>query len=415
MPDTDLITKALALGELGWANQHAALLGFADEVLQRLDEATGLLPTNQAGAPLFLRLALKLAVSRAIVLALHKPLKIGVVFAMYGEQNRLQPRSEDNPFGEDALNRKISEMEWLCRGSMLDFRIYAVDDGCPRGSGRVAEAVVRASNKSAQTQVHFLERELPLEGELSLQSAESSVKGGSIALGAIMALRDECDAVISTDADTSVNIAQAGLLIEHYVAGHQVVLGSRMAPESVVVKNYGRFGPGVKVLRHIQKLIATPIREAGIVDTQAAFKLYDGKLLGTILGQSQYFDLSFDTEWILLALRAGTSVATVPIAFIDSPDESSVAAMGGRTVWSDLLRNLKGQLEFHGIEHDRGAAALIARWFDSPEKLDLVLPHKMPRLASATENELGDSDFLSTPDIERWLEGLPTEHAGASA
>ncbi|MCA9924662.1 MAG: hypothetical protein KC421_19940, partial [Anaerolineales bacterium] len=75
----------------------SALLELPDLMPDALQEAA-----RRADAPLEFKLAAKLVDARKYVLGVERPLNIGVVFAMWGEQNRLHPKSADNPNGEDS-------------------------------------------------------------------------------------------------------------------------------------------------------------------------------------------------------------------------------------------------------------------------------------------------------------------------
>ena len=94
---------------------------------------------NDNRTPLSFRIAAKIADSKDYIDSCHQELKIGVVFAMWGEQNRLQKKNDSNPNGEDLLNVKVEQLAWLFNGSKIDWKLYVVDDGCPHGSGDMAE------------------------------------------------------------------------------------------------------------------------------------------------------------------------------------------------------------------------------------------------------------------------------------
>ena len=57
-------------------------------------------------------LAVKLAVSRALVATLPGPLHLSVVFAVYKEHQRILPANEVAG-GEDFLVRKVEQLTWL--------------------------------------------------------------------------------------------------------------------------------------------------------------------------------------------------------------------------------------------------------------------------------------------------------------
>jgi len=83
------------------------------------------------GVPMEARMAGLLACSKKWMLQNQQPKKVAVVFAMWGEQNRLLPKSENNPNGEDSLVAKLEQLDWAARESTIDWHLYAVDDGCP--------------------------------------------------------------------------------------------------------------------------------------------------------------------------------------------------------------------------------------------------------------------------------------------
>lgn len=307
----------------------------ADENLtpQELDEAT-----SETDAPLEFRMAAMLYRSRQQMLSLTEPVHVAVVFAMWGEQNRLHPRSDANPFGEDALRRKIEQLDWVCRGTPARWSLYAVDDGCPHGSGEIAESIASTYTPAKPVNVLHLAQYLPAaDGPLrQLSSVDDSRKAGAIIAGSMQAIDDGVDAIIYTDADSSVHLGQVGLLVEPYVnEGTRVVLGNRKHPASVLVKDGARWGIGIKNLRHMQRMAGHAIFSRDIADTQAAFKLYDAAMLKRIIPTPTVFDFSFDTDWIGAFLSMGEEFAQTPFAFVDSAAESATAKQIPMTTWKD--------------------------------------------------------------------------------
>jgi len=96
--------------------------------------------SREADCPLEFRLAVKLYSSRLAMLRVTRPVRVGVVFAMWGESARLQQKSGSNPNGEDALRVKLDQLEWVTQGTPVDWTLYAVDDGDPENNGAVAQA-----------------------------------------------------------------------------------------------------------------------------------------------------------------------------------------------------------------------------------------------------------------------------------
>ena len=83
---------------------------------------------RRSDTPLEFKLAAKLVDSRQFVLKTEASFSIGVVYAMWGEHNRLLPKSKNNPNGEDSLRVKIQQLDWVTQDTPLDWTLYVVDD-----------------------------------------------------------------------------------------------------------------------------------------------------------------------------------------------------------------------------------------------------------------------------------------------
>lgn len=363
-------------------------------------------------APLEFRIAAKLVESRNHLQAIRQPLKIGVVFAMWGEQNRLQPKSDANPHGEDALRVKLEQLDWATRGTPVSWTLYAVDDGCPHGSGRIASDIAAVHALGRSVKVLFLDDAIPAQsGPLKeLHSVNDSRKGGAVILGAMQALEDGVDAVIYTDADNSVHLGQIGLLLDKLVNNDsRVVLGNRKHPDAVLVKQEGRWGIGIKVLRHMQRMVGEAIFSRDIRDTQAAFKLYHRDTLGRIIEEPTVFDFSFDTDWILASIAMDEPFEKVPFAFIDSAEESASITQGPMTTWETLLKGLLNAVRKHGVAHNVEMARVLDEEISSAEDLDLLIDHLPPELENASDEELGDPEVMSPEALQAWIRQIKSD------
>ncbi len=359
-------------------------------------------------APLELRIADLLARSRDIVMRIDHPVQIGVVFAMWGEQNRLRPRTEKNPNGEDALRVKLEQLAWVCKGSKVQWTVYAVDDGCPHGSGEMAAGIAANSEHCAHVRVLMLAHAMPARSGplMGLMNINHSHKGGAIILGCQEAIADGVDAVVYTDADNSVHLGQLGLLLDQYVNNKaRIVLGNRKHPQAVLVKQEARWGVGIKLLRHMQRMIGKPVFSQGIHDTQAAFKLYQSQLLRRILEKRTVFDFSFDTDWLLAATSMGEPLTNVPFAFIDSAAESASLTQGPMSTWATLLKGLAIQARAHRVPHSAEMCQLLDDEIHSAADLDLLIHQVPPQLANADDQQLGDPALMSPQEIRQWIAG----------
>jgi hypothetical protein len=181
-----LIQNARRRFDLTERSHQASVLRLAEALLDGRGEKGEILARASApDAPLESRMAALLAESRRWMLDhVDLRLKVAIVFAMWGEQNRLRPKSLDNPAGEDSLATKLSQLAWATQGTEIEWQLYAVDDGCPHDSGRIARAILAEA--------------LPTnDGPLGkLGSADESRKGGAVLLGCAEALAAGADVVI---------------------------------------------------------------------------------------------------------------------------------------------------------------------------------------------------------------------------
>lgn len=360
------------------------------------------------GVPIEARMAGLLASSKKWMLENREPKKVAVIFAMWGEQNRLLPKSRDNPNGEDSLVAKIEQLDWAAQGSNIDWHLYAVDDGCPHSSGSIAKRIASEHALGDKVSVLSLSDALPADdGPLvGLASADDSRKAGAIILGAMNAINDGADVVIYTDADNSVHLGQIGLLLQPYVdASAPVVLGNRKHSDSVLVKEAARWGIGIKVLRHMQRMIGHAVFSQGILDTQAAFKLYDSQLLKEIIASPTVYDFLFDTDWILAALKRGVEIEQVAFAFIDSAAESASITQGPMTTWETLLFGLEKQVRKYGFAEGDAAAMgdVLREEIKDYRDLEKIIDHLPPELEPAGEADFGDPSIMSAATLRQWL------------
>ncbi|OLQ93514.1 glycosyltransferase [Vibrio panuliri] len=404
----DLTNQAHQSRLLRLAEQILALDTISDEQLKQM--------AIQHDAPLEFRLALKLVESRRKVIAIAQPVKVGVVFAMWGEHNRLQEKSSSNPNGEDSLRTKIAQLEWITADSNVSWQLYCVDDGCPHESAHIAKRIAHQQPRYINDKVHVLQLSTAIPTSVGalryLDHVDDSRKGGAIILGCERALAANADAVIYTDADNSVHLGQIGLLLEPFVTQNkQVVLGNRKHPDSILVKQEERWGVGIKTLRHMQRMIGAQIFERGIKDTQAAFKLYGRAVLEQILLKPTVYDFSFDTDWIFAAMELNQPIATTPFAFIDSAAESASIVQGPMTTWYVLLDGLVKAAKAREVTYSEEMADVFSTEIKSHKDLELLINKLPPELATASDKELGNPKTMSPKAMRNWIMSTKAMHA----
>ena len=279
------------------------------------------------GAPLEEQIAVKLARSKSMVRSHPGPLHASVVFAMYRETERMLT-PEQHPHGEDFITRKAGQLDWLFDGNGR-WDLVLVDDGCPDGSGQLAESIIEERNLGSAARVLHLadaiERGHPAAAGLS--HTDESRKGGSILYGMYEAAQrsEPGHVVVYTDADLSTNLGQVGLLVDAVAKGAVCAAGSRREPTSVVVKGGARNDRG-KLFIYIWKQMLPQLQE--MIDTQCGFKGFPGESVPTLTRDSIERQFAFDIELLLrCAIGDGGPIARVPVAWVDSEEASTTTEL----------------------------------------------------------------------------------------
>jgi hypothetical protein len=326
--------------------QFEAVLATADELLDRVEDSRTLaeieclFSANPGAWPLGARVAVKLARSKALLASRSMPLHLTVVVPVYAEHERILEPAE-HPVGEGFVDRKLRELDWLfaCRPGQ-SFELLIVDDGCPYGSGPLAEQILHQRHPNAPARVLYLldaiEQELPVTA--SMYSVDDSRKGGSIQLGLWDATRKNHPGhvLLYTDADLSTHLGQAGLLVDALDTNHiGIAAGSRRDRESVVVKSGSRSARGRLFIYLWKKLLP----ELGYLeDTQCGFKAMSAETARQLVEAPSERGFAFDVELLLRCeLSSRRSIAKVPIAWIDSQAASTTV---GLAPYLSMLRSI---------------------------------------------------------------------------
>ncbi|MCL7959312.1 MAG: hypothetical protein M8861_03875 [marine benthic group bacterium] len=346
--------------------------------LRELDQLEADLLARRDQVPLGVHLAGKLARSRRMVEELDRERQqeggprrqITVVFAMYREHERILP-AESHPHGEDFLVRKIEQMDWLL-GDLptFEWRLIAVDDGCPEESGQVAKSLLAERAPDAPARVLFLGDGIRSKNPVTagLETTDDSRKGGSIQYGMWTAARQDAssDHVIAfTDADLSTHLGQLGLLIDPIVrGGADAAIGSRREATSVVVKGGARNERGKKFIALWKRML--PVL-GDITDTQCGFKAWRGDVALEILPALIEHQFAFDVELLIKTeVRRPGSVERVPIAWIDSEAASTTPEFDP---YLGMLKSIAAMYRFY-LPVEAGAeevARLVERAVDAEE------------------------------------------------
>ncbi len=335
---TDSILDGLPIHvDLTDPGQLATIDEKVEEILSRYSSEEELMAlelgllSEEGPKPVLALLVLKLARSRLKVQSVRERVTLSVVLAVYNEHTRIKT-ADEHPHGEDFLRRKVSQLETLFAGNPnFSWKLIVVDDGCPEGSGGIAQDIIESEGLHPHAEVVFLkdaiERGTPVTRALS--TTVDSQKGGSVLLGMWHAATSPSQGrhiVIYTDADLSTHLGQTGLLIEPILNDSaEVAIASRREPQSVVVKQGTRNDRG-KLFIYLWKRLLPVLGE--IIDTQCGFKAFRQEVLLDILDDLLEYRFAFDIELLLRAsLRGQGGIAKVPIAWIDSEAASTTTEL----------------------------------------------------------------------------------------
>jgi hypothetical protein len=321
-------SEAPATVDLTQPDQDAWVRSVAEQLLARVSTVKEVIELEEAspGAPVLMRLAMKLAQSRLRVGALQDDFRVSIVFAVYKEHNRLRTQAE-HPHGEDFLVRKVEQIEWLFDGQpKASWKMLVVDDGCPEKSGVIAQQIIDARGLGDRVSVLFLQDAIDAGHPLAsgIKTTADSQKGGSIEYGMGVAAEDgsKRHVVVFTDADLSTHLGQLGLVVDPILSeGFDAAIGSRREPLSVVIKGGARNTRG-KLFIYLWKRLIPQL--SPIVDTQCGFKAFRADVAKAIVADTVEKRFAFDIELLLrTVLSRPGSIERVPIAWIDSEAAST--------------------------------------------------------------------------------------------
>ena len=398
-----LVSTAPAVVDLTDPRQEKWAMDAAEALESELLMAHGLRALGDLVAeedlPVAVGLALKLAHSRCLLREVASATHVSVVLAVYKENIRILSAAE-HPHGEDFLRRKLLQLSWLFEGTPHTWDLVVVDDGCPEGSGRLAERILDEAGLGRKARVLFLEEaiERKLPPVAALRSTADSRKGGSIRYGLWdAARRSGPDAVLLfTDADLSTHLGQCGLLVGAIERGAAAAIGSRREPTSVVVRQ-GRRDQRGKLFIYLWKRLVPQLD--GIVDTQCGFKAFRARALDGWFESAVESGFAFDIEMLIrVQLDQPDAISKVPIAWIDSDALSTTADL---EPYLDMLRMVVRLYRTYLPETETSDSfgRLIEALDDA--SFDRLLRNIPPAIATAAPVDLESLASVSAAELER--------------
>ncbi len=361
------------------------------------------------GSDLFMTLAAFLAVSRLKVrIHRYKKLRIAVVMNLIHEHHRLRLSGPENPNGENSLENKLAQLEWLFRDTEVEYRLIYLSGGCPWGSDEVLDGEIKRIGTDQVSHIR-------LDDYKAGVSFIKNQKGGEIIFGIRSVLQlpgyaDEgyFDAMLFTDADMTFDLGQLGFLLDEHFAGKDIIIGNRMDPRSVLVKNMVRAGTGVLMYRHIQrKLTPRFFLDLNLHDTQCPWKFLSHNLLEAIAQDLDSMDWSVDTDILSSAEKHGYKLNIVPVTAIDSEMESHGRAIGHYRRNRTIIEGVIHQAQKYGLSYDKGIAVLVEKYLRSDADYRKLLAAGLPEsLTDLPNREWGISSRITDSVVEEWLKAI---------
>ena len=349
---------------------------------------------------IFILLSLKIAKSKLLASKITEPLKISVVFAVYKEQNRILKNS-DHPHGEDFLSKKVKQLQWLFENQpLITWELIIVDDGCPEGSGKIAQDIIDKNKWNHKVRVLFLADAIEQGHSVveSLNSTKDSQKGGSIVYGmwdAIQHKKVNNHIVTYTDADLSTHLGQLMLLVEPLLNQNKLVaIGSRREKKSVVIKKGARNNRG-KLFIYLWKRLIPNLSD--VVDTQCGFKAFRAEIIPHIIDDLIETKFAFDIELLLKTeLYKKGSISKIPIAWIDSEEASTTTDL---SPYLSMLKSIAmmNRRYFHKKKPENGFVSFIESL--DKERFNKILDDIPPNIIKRNPDEFTDYDEVKVVDF----------------
>ncbi|MFJ6216111.1 glycosyltransferase [Streptomyces sp. NPDC092296] len=401
-PDNDYLIRFLS----DWSYRTEAFRITDKTVDENITDPEAILELAH-GDRIFAELVAYLAASKRVVRNIAKPLSLGIVFAVWKEARRLQPRTDLNPAGEDALRAKVAELNWLFEGSPVSWTLYVVDDECPEGSLEVARAIIEEEGFGSIELLRLRDAlpspNIPLK---KLKSAELSVKGGAVILGLERAAADNHDYAMFTDCDNSNSLGQIGLLLQPLLAGDvRVAIGDRRSTrvshwqesrESESTANY--------TLKRVRQLLEFDLI---LRDVTCPFKMFEREYLIDMLEGLDVFDFCVDYDMLGYVKSKGSDLAIVPIVSLDSEAETTWIALSNANVWWQKLKGFVHVVEKYGLPHNRKGAELVRKHLGSLDNVKAVL-RAGERGVVLGGRQLSPAEQLkmNVDEVDDWLQSI---------
>ena len=132
--------------------------------------------------------------------------------------------------------------------------------------------------------------------------------------------------LIFNDADFTYPVEEVGIFSHYLDDGHDVVIGSRMHPDSkyVISPKFIRYLYTRHVMSRIFNFMVNVTLGLGIRDTQAGIKGFEREAGLKIFERHSLNRFSFDLELLFIARKMGLKIAEVPVHFFYKKEPTTI-------------------------------------------------------------------------------------------
>ncbi|VVB99056.1 Glycosyltransferase AglD [uncultured archaeon] len=229
------------------------------------------------------------------------PEKISVIMPVHNEKGKVA----------ESVGRVSAFMEKFSP----DFEIIIVDDGSGPETRGVLEKLAK---KNSRLKVLYNEKNFG--------------KGYSVKRGA---LASNGKYVLFTDADLSAPISQVKKLMQYSDGGFDVVIGSRLMPDSKITVSQS-FHRGI--FGYLFRILTNLLIINGLSDTQCGFKLFKNGTVKKIFAKQTLDGFAFDVELLLIAKSNGMKIKEVGVEWGDYRKSQLNIFNAPISMFADLIR-----------------------------------------------------------------------------
>jgi glycosyltransferase involved in cell wall biosynthesis len=199
---------------------------------------------------------------------------------------------------EFVLEKNVGKIRsFLSENYVSSFELLIVDNGSTDGTPKKASEIA---------QKHGCVRAIHLDAKgrgRALKTAWSS-----------------CDSEIVSymDIDISTDLSAFPDLIRAVESGHDIAIGSRFVPGSVVSRSFTR-----GVLSGGYNTLIKTVLGVGFSDAQCGFKAMKKSVFDSLVSDLDNNEWFFDTELLVKAMRRGYTIKEIPVCWDERKDRKS--------------------------------------------------------------------------------------------